>query len=115
MKKYLATVRVEGQLIKTIVFATCDIHARLLLQYHFGMGCIAVNPRITNESIENCALMDSMIKPKPPMSLTQARINGLRQSVERSREQLKSERERQRREREAERKKQGLSRPAAIS
>ncbi len=43
------------------------------------------------------------IKPKPPMTLPQARIHGLKQGVERSRQQLKQEQERQRQQREAER------------
>lgn len=43
------------------------------------------------------------IKPKPPMTLAQARINGLAKNVDRSRQQLQAERERQRRQREAER------------
>jgi hypothetical protein len=42
------------------------------------------------------------IKPKPPMTPAQARINGLKQSVERSRKQLKAEREHQRQKRLAE-------------
>ena len=48
------------------------------------------------------------IKPKPPMTLPQARIHGLKQAVERSRQQLKQERETQRRKRENERKQQQL-------
>jgi hypothetical protein len=43
------------------------------------------------------------IKPKPPMTLSQARIQGFKKGVERSREQLKQEQERQRQQREAER------------
>lgn len=43
------------------------------------------------------------IKPKPPMTLPQARLQGLKQGVERSRQQLKQEQERQRQQREAER------------
>ncbi len=48
------------------------------------------------------------IKPKPPMSLAQARIYGLKQGVERSKQQLKSERERQRQQRENERRQKQL-------
>ncbi len=43
------------------------------------------------------------IKPKPPMNPAQARINSLKQGIERSREQLHAERERQRQQRENER------------
>jgi hypothetical protein len=48
------------------------------------------------------------IKPKPPMSLPQARIQGLKQGVERSRQQLKQEQERQRQQRENLRKQKQL-------
>ena len=50
------------------------------------------------------------IKPKPPMTLPQARIHGLKQNVERSKQQLDSERERQRQQREAERKRKAQQR-----
>ncbi len=43
------------------------------------------------------------IKPKPPMTLPQARIHGLKQGVERSKQQLQAERDRQRHQRENER------------
>jgi hypothetical protein len=52
-----------------------------------------------------------MIKPKPPMTPAQARINGLKQGVARSQEQLKGEQERQRRQREAERRRKALAGP----
>ena len=48
------------------------------------------------------------IKPKPPMTLPQARIQGLKKGVERSREQLKQEQERQRQQRENLRKQKQL-------
>ena len=48
------------------------------------------------------------IKPKPPMSLAQARIHGLKQGVERSKQQLNTERERQRQQRDNERKQKQL-------
>ncbi len=44
------------------------------------------------------------IKPKPPMNPAQARIHGLKQSVEQSKQRLKQEQERQRQQRETERK-----------
>ena len=48
------------------------------------------------------------IKPKPPMSLAQARINGLKQGVKRSQQQLKTEREIQRQKRDNEQRKNQL-------
>jgi hypothetical protein len=49
-------------------------------------------------------LVKAPIKPKPPMTLPQARIHGLKQGVEQSRQRLKQEQERQRQQRENERK-----------
>jgi vacuolar-type H+-ATPase subunit I/STV1 len=43
------------------------------------------------------------IKPKQPLSAAQARINGLKNNVEKGRQQLQAERERQRSQRDAER------------
>lgn len=53
-------------------------------------------------------LVTKPIKPKPPMTLPQARIQGLKQGVDRSRQQLKQEQERQRQQRENERKQKQL-------
>lgn len=43
------------------------------------------------------------IRPKPPLTPEQARIQGLKNNVERGRQQLQAERDRQRRQRDAER------------
>ena len=53
-------------------------------------------------------LVKKSIKPKPPMTLPQARIHGLKQGVERSKQQLKQEQERQRQQRENDRKQKQL-------
>ena len=74
MNKYLATVRVRGQHIKTMVYADSAVHARLLLQYQFGMDCMVLGPQATNEAADEYKLLDSMIKPKPPMTPAQARV-----------------------------------------
>jgi hypothetical protein len=101
MKKYLATVRIGGQLVKTIVFADSTIHARLLLQYKYGMNSVAVTPVQTNE--DDDTLLDSTIKPIKPLTPQQARINSLKQKVERDKQKLQGERDRQRKQRDAER------------
>ena len=106
MNKYLVSVRIGGQLVKTVVFADSTTHARLLCQYKYGMNSIAASPVRVDE---DDTLLDNTIKPikpKPPMSPAQARINSLKQGVERSKEQLHAERERQHRQREAERTRQ---------
>ena len=101
MNKYLATVRVGGQLVKTIVFADSTLHARLLLQYKYGMNSIATSPVQTNEDYDT--LLDSTIKPIKPLTPQQARINSLKQNVEKDKLQLQAERDRQRKQRDAER------------
>jgi hypothetical protein len=53
-------------------------------------------------------LVKKPIKPKPPMTLPQARIPGLTQGVEQSRQRLKQEQERQRQQRETQRKQKQL-------
>ncbi len=107
MNKYVAALRIGGQLVKTIVFADSTTHARLLLQYKYGMNSLAASPTLVKDVGEGeAALLDSTIptiKPKPPMSPAQARINSLKQGVESSKEQLQAERERQQKQREAER------------
>jgi hypothetical protein len=43
------------------------------------------------------------IKPKPPLTPAQARINSLKQNVDNDKKRLQAERDRQRQQREAER------------
>jgi hypothetical protein len=111
MNKYLATVRVGGSVIRTVVFADSDIHARLLLQYQYGMNSIVVSPSLTRESQEDDTLLDNIIKPIKPLTPAQARIKGLKQNVDRTRQALKAEQERQRRQRDAERKRKQQAQP----
>jgi len=49
-----------------------------------------------------------IIKPRPPLTLAQARIQGLKNVVDRDKQQLHNERERQRQQREQERKQKQL-------
>lgn len=112
MNKYLARVRVAGQLVRTIVFADSITHARLLLQYKYGMNSVAATPVRVDEADANAPLLDNIIKPKPPMTPAQGRINALKQGIERGRQQLQAERDRQRRQREAERLRKQQQRPA---
>jgi hypothetical protein len=110
MNKYLASVRIGGQWVKTVVFADSAIHARLLLQYKYGMNSIGQSPVLVKEvAVDETALLDSTIptiKPQQPMSPAQARIKALKQGVERSKEQLHREREQQHRQRELNRTRQ---------
>ena len=84
MNRYIATVRVKGQLIKTIVFADSQLHAKLILQYQFGFDNLTSTPIKVNEV--------STSKPPTPQ---QQRITALQQQAKRSQQAVKQERIRQ--------------------
>lgn len=81
MKDYIATVRIKGRVIKTIVHAESQIHARLLLQYQYGMDCIVASPVLAETS-----------QPKTPEQL---RIDALKATKDRAVDALTAERQRQ--------------------
>ena len=120
MNKYLTTVRVSGSTIKTIVFADSPIHARLLMQYQYGMDSIVVSPQLTNEDPSHYELLDNTIKPigptprlqapKPPKIVSakpkapdQMRIANLQANVDRQKDALRRERDNQKRQRDSDR------------
>ena len=44
MNKYFCTIRVKGQAVRTVVFAQSTIHARLMIEYVFGMNSVVGHP-----------------------------------------------------------------------
>ena len=84
MNKYQAGVRVKGQLVKTAVFADSPIHARLILQYQFGMDSIVSYPAAITEV--------AAIKPLTP---DQQRIKSMKDRVKQDQAAVKVERARQ--------------------
>ena len=84
MNKYQAGVRVKGQLVKISIFADSPIHARLILQYQFGMDSIVSYPSAITEV--------ATIKPLNP---EQARLKSMKDRVKRDQEAVKAERARQ--------------------
>ena len=122
MNKYLVTLRLKGQLIKTAVFADSSTHARLLCQYQFGMDCVQVAPTQIHSEGQGYPLLDELIAesppsikpqgPKPPKPKTikpikpqspeQMRVTQLKANVDRQKDALKRERENQKRQKEAE-------------
>ena len=84
MKKYLASVRIRGQIVKMAVFAESSIHARLILEYQFGMNSLASAPIQVNEA--------SAIKPLTP---DQAKVKSMQDRVKQDQQALKAERARQ--------------------
>jgi len=121
MNKYLVTLRINGQLIKSVVLANSATHARLLCQYQFGMDCVHVAPTQIHSAGHDHPLLDDLKQPsptvkprppKPPKTATikpakpptpeQMRITQMKANVDRQKEVLKRERESQKRKREAE-------------
>jgi len=50
MNIYNAVIAIQGNSIKTAVFANSVIHARLILQYQFGMNSIVAGPMLSTKS-----------------------------------------------------------------
>jgi len=84
MKKYQAGVRVKGQLVKTVVFADSPLHARLILQYQFGMDSIVTYPTAISEVATN-----------KPLTPDQQRIKSMQAKVKKDQATIKAERARQ--------------------
>lgn len=86
MNKYQATVRVRGKPVRTAVFADSALHARLILEFQFGIGSIVNAPSsATNEDL------DAATPPTPQ----QARIEALKKQKETITKNLQAERDRQ--------------------
>ena len=105
MKTYIATVRIHGRLVRTRIWADEPIHAKLLLQYYFGMNSIASGPVMGEGNcshlpdaeqlrIEEAAI--APIKPIKPRSPEQAQIDSLKARKDQATQALKSAKERQR-------------------
>jgi type I site-specific restriction endonuclease len=45
MYRYQVYVKIKGSMVKTIIFADNDIHARLLAQYQYGMNNVSIPPQ----------------------------------------------------------------------
>lgn len=46
MKKYTAIVNIKGQSVRTAIFADNIIHAKLILQYQFGISSVLAGPSL---------------------------------------------------------------------
>ena len=98
MNKYLATVRVKGQPVKTLVFADSSFHARLILEFQFGIGSVVSTPSMTTEAKVEYMPLDELIgnlKPIKPMNPQQAKLNSLKKQKELASNNLQTERDRQ--------------------
>ena len=98
MNKYLATVRVKGQTVRTMVFADSSLHARLILEFQFGIGSVVSNPIQSSKANEDYTPLDEVIgsiKPIKPMNPQQAKLDSLKKQKEVASNNLKAERNRQ--------------------
>ena len=81
MQDYIATIRIKGNTVKTVVHAENTTHARLLLQYHYGWSSIVTSP-----------VLAETLKPKTPEQL---RLDSLKANKDRAAGALAAERQRQ--------------------
>ena len=98
MNKYLVTVHVKGEPVKTLVFADSSFHARLIIEFQFGIGSVISTPSKTTEEREDYTPLDEVvgtIKPIKSMNPQQARIDSLKKQKEVASKNLKAERDRQ--------------------
>ena len=84
MNRYVASLRIKGSSVQTMVFADSQLHARLILQYQFGMNSLQSAPIQVNEA--------EIIKPLTP---EQAKIKTMQDRVKKDKAVLKAERARQ--------------------
>jgi hypothetical protein len=92
MNKYIATVRIKGMSIRTAVFAESQMHARLILEYQFGINSISSSlTQVTGEdhSYRTIEEVLASLKPKSPEDLT---IDTLKNQKDQADKRLKAAR-----------------------
>lgn len=98
MNKYLATIRVKGTPVRTVVFADSVLHARLILEFQFGIGSVVHSPTVAEGATNDCLTLDEVvatIKPIKPLTPQQTRLDSLKRQKEIATNNLKAERDRQ--------------------
>ena len=103
MQNYFVTLKINGQILHTVIYAESAHGARLLAKEFFCGNYVVGMPRLyTNESFtplrEAIKSIHSTgtIKPKPPLPPPDARLASLQKQKENANTQLKVEREQQR-------------------
>ena len=101
MNKYLATIRIKGQTIRLALFADSQIHARLILEFQFGMNSVVVSPSLIANESRGYLMLDEVIKaikpikPIKPLSPAKARIASLNKQKDNLSKAIDAERKRQ--------------------
>lgn len=88
MNKYLIQVRIKGQLVKTTIQADSVIHAKLLAEWHFGIGSVSATPfKIEETNSAPHPRLDALIRQKE--SLTKAlKAERARQKIAKAQKQI---------------------------
>ena len=81
MNKYFCSIKVKGQTVRTVVFAQSTTHARLMIEYVFGMTSVVGHPVLAEAT--------------SPTTPEQQRLATLRATKERAAVALDAERKRQ--------------------
>ena len=81
MNKYLVQVRIKGQIVKTTIEADSAIHAKLIAEWHFGIGSVANTPSPIKE--------EAVSAPQNP------RLDALKRQKDNATQALKAERARE--------------------
>jgi len=84
MNKYLVQVRIKGQVVKTTIEADSSIHAKLIAEWHFGIGSVANTPNPIKEEAVSA-----------PQTAEQARVKSLQAQADRAKQAVKAEKARQ--------------------
>jgi hypothetical protein len=98
MNKYVLTVRVRGQILRTAVYASSTFHAQLICQYLYGINNVIGSATQVAKEDTSVAILDEVakfIKPIKPLTPQQTRIDGLKRQKDTIAKQLKAERARQ--------------------
>lgn len=98
MNKYLATIRIKGQVIRLALFADNQNHAKLILEYQFGMNSIIVLPSLATNEAQKERTLDSVIKtikPLKPLNPVQARLADLKRQKDSLIKTIDAERKKQ--------------------
>ena len=67
MDKYLVAIRIQSQVVKTIIYADSTIHAKLLAEWNYGIGSVTNTPQ---------RLAETQTTPQ------QQRVNQLKQQLD---------------------------------
>ena len=87
MNKYQATIRIKGQSVSTVVFADSPLHARLIIEFQYGMDSVINGPRSISEA--------DTLKPIKPLPPDKYRLASMKQQKDTLTKNIKAERDRQ--------------------